>query len=87
MPRQLHLAGFLIASQLTHSHAQWRHPRNDLNFLQPRFYEDIARILERGKFDYVFFADGLSVPSTYGGGIEEGLRRGVQGAAPWTQPT
>lgn len=81
MPRQLHLAGFLIASQLTHSHAQWRHPRNDLNFLQPGFYEDIARILERGKFDYVFFADNLSVPGTYGGGIEEGLRRGVQGAA------
>jgi alkanesulfonate monooxygenase SsuD/methylene tetrahydromethanopterin reductase-like flavin-dependent oxidoreductase (luciferase family) len=37
-----------------------------LNFLKPRFYEDIARILERGKFDYVFFADNLSVPSSYG---------------------
>jgi FMN-dependent oxidoreductase (nitrilotriacetate monooxygenase family) len=81
MPRQLHLAGFLIASQLTHSHAQWRHPRNDSNFLGPRLYEDIARILERGKFDYVFFADNLAIPGTYGAGIEETLRRGVQGAA------
>jgi FMN-dependent oxidoreductase (nitrilotriacetate monooxygenase family) len=81
MARQLHLAGFLIASQLTHSHAQWRHPRSDLNFLRSQFYEDIARTLERGKFDYVFFADNLSVPSTYAAGFEEGLRRGVQGVA------
>ena len=81
MPEQLDLAGFLIASQLTHSHAQWRHPRNDLNFLRPEYYTDIARILERGKFDYVFFADLLSVPSAYGRGIEDSLRHGVQGAA------
>jgi FMN-dependent oxidoreductase (nitrilotriacetate monooxygenase family) len=81
MLKQLHLAGFLFASQLTHSHAQWRHPRNDLNFLRPQFYEDIARTLERGKFDYVFFADVLSVPSAYGLGIAESLSHGVQGAA------
>src|ERR1700677_169556 len=81
MPEQLHLAGFLIALQLTHSHAQWRHPRNNLNFLRPEYYADIARILERGKFDYVFFADLLSVPSAYGRGIEDSLRHGVQGAA------
>jgi FMN-dependent oxidoreductase (nitrilotriacetate monooxygenase family) len=81
MSEQLHLAGFLIASQLTHSCAQWRHPRNDLNFLRPQYYEEIARTLERGKFDYVFFADVLCVPGAYGGGIEESLRHGVQGAA------
>ena len=27
MTRQLHLGGFQIASQATHSHAAWRHPR------------------------------------------------------------
>jgi FMN-dependent oxidoreductase (nitrilotriacetate monooxygenase family) len=81
MTKQLHLAGFLIASQLTHSHAQWRHPRNDLNFLQPEFYQNLGRVLERGKFDYVFFADVLAVPHRYGNSIEETLRRGTQGAA------
>ncbi|WNZ27043.1 LLM class flavin-dependent oxidoreductase [Leptolyngbya sp. NK1-12] len=80
MTKQLHLAGFLIASQLTHSHPQWRHPRQDLNFLRPEFYQNIGRILERGKFDYVFFADGLAVPHRYGDSIAETLRRGTQGA-------
>jgi FMN-dependent oxidoreductase (nitrilotriacetate monooxygenase family) len=81
MRKQLHLAGFLFASQLTHSHAQWRHPRNDLNFLRPQFYENIARILEHGKFEFAFFAEVLCVPSTYGAGLEESVRYGVQGTA------
>lgn len=80
MTKQLHLAGFLIASQLTHSHPQWRHPRSDLNFLRPEFYQNLGQVLERGKFDYVFFADALAVPHRYGDSIEETLRRGTQGA-------
>lgn len=80
MTKQLHLAGFLIASQLTHSHPQWRHPRQDLDFLRPEFYQNIGRVLERGKFDYVFFADALAVPHRYGDSIAETLRRGTQGA-------
>lgn len=35
MTRQLHLGGFQIASQVTHSHAAWRHPASDPNFLTP----------------------------------------------------
>ncbi|MEP1080266.1 LLM class flavin-dependent oxidoreductase [Leptolyngbya sp. PL-A3] len=70
----------MIASQLTHSHPSWKHPRNDLSFLKPEFYQNIGRVLERGKFDFVFFADGLMVPSRYGAGIEDTLRRGSQGA-------
>ena len=81
MTKQLHLAGFLIASYLTHSHPAWRHPLNDLNFLRPEFYQNLGRILERGKFDFVFFADGLMIPSRYGAGITDTLRYGSQGAA------
>src|ERR1700679_713316 len=81
MAKQFHLAGFLIASQLTHSHAQWRHPHDENGFLSATFYQDIARTLERGKFDYVFFADVLTVPSRYGKGISESLSRGTQGVA------
>jgi FMN-dependent oxidoreductase (nitrilotriacetate monooxygenase family) len=81
MAKQLHLAGFLIASHLTHSLGQWRHPRNVLDYLQPEFYQDIARTLERGKFDYVFFADALHLPGRYGAGIADSLQRGVQGVA------
>ncbi|MET0384423.1 MAG: LLM class flavin-dependent oxidoreductase [Polyangiales bacterium] len=79
--KQLHLAGFLWASQLTHSHAQWRHPRQDPNFLSPEYYQNLARIAERGKFDFVFFADLLAIPHRYGQSIDEVLRRGTQAAA------
>ncbi|WP_182086279.1 LLM class flavin-dependent oxidoreductase [Aureimonas sp. ME7] len=81
MTRQLHLAGFLWASHLTHSHAQWRHPRQDPDFLSADYYVNLARIAEKGKFDFVFFADILALPERYGGDISEGLRRGVQAVA------
>ncbi|KAB8314837.1 LLM class flavin-dependent oxidoreductase [Tolypothrix campylonemoides VB511288] len=79
--KQMHLAGFMLASQVVHSHALWRHPKTDLGFLQAEFYQNIARVLERGKFDLVFFADSLSVPDKYGGSFAETVKYGVQGVA------
>jgi FMN-dependent oxidoreductase (nitrilotriacetate monooxygenase family) len=81
MTRQLHLAGFLWASHLTHSHAQWRHPRQDPGWLTPEYYVNLARIAERGKFDFVFFADLLAVPGRYGNDARDALRRGTQAVA------
>jgi FMN-dependent oxidoreductase (nitrilotriacetate monooxygenase family) len=81
MTRQLHLGGFQIASQVTHSHAAWRHPASDPNFLTPEYYHRIGRILERGKFDFLFFADLLAAPVRYGDGIADPLRRGTQATA------
>lgn len=59
----------------------WRHPRSTLNFLEPEFYQTIARAAERGFFDFVFFADVLAVPGRYGNDIKEALAAGVQTAA------
>lgn len=81
MTRQLHLGGFQIASHVTHSHAAWRHPATDPGFLTPEYYHRIGRILERGTFDFVFFADLLAVPTDYGGDQDEALRRGTQASA------
>lgn len=81
MPKQLHLGGFQIASQVTHSHAAWRHPGSDTDFTAPEYYHRIGRILERGKFDFVFFADLLAAPAQYGRDITEPLRRGTQATA------
>ena len=81
MPKQLHLGGFQIASQVTHSHAAWRHPGSDVDFTTPEYYHRIGRILERGKFDFVFFADLLAAPAQYGRDITEPLRRGTQATA------
>lgn len=81
MSRQLHLGGFQIASNVTHSHAAWRQPGTDPGFLRPEYYHRIGRILERGKFDFIFFADLLAVPTNYGGDISEALKRGTQATA------
>jgi FMN-dependent oxidoreductase (nitrilotriacetate monooxygenase family) len=78
--RQMHLAGFLIAGPVAHSHAVWRHPKTNMDFLRPEGYQAIARILEQGKFDLVFFADRLAVSSTYGDSLETGLAFGDQDA-------
>ena len=78
--RQIHLAGFLIAGNTAHSHAIWRHPASEPDFLSAGYYQEIARSLERGLFDLVFFADRLAMSATYGGSIETGARYGDQDA-------
>jgi FMN-dependent oxidoreductase (nitrilotriacetate monooxygenase family) len=78
--RRMHLAGFLIAGNCAHSHALWRHPRSGRDFLAAAHYQTVARSLERGLFDLVFFADRLAMSSRYGGSIEVGARHGDQDA-------
>lgn len=81
MGQQIHLGGFQIASHVTHSHAAWRHPGTDPGFLTADYYHRVGRTLERGRFDFVFFADLLAVPTNYGGEEDEALRRGTQASA------
>ncbi|GAA1889726.1 LLM class flavin-dependent oxidoreductase [Williamsia serinedens] len=81
MPRQLHLGGFQIASHVTHSHAAWRHPGTDPGFLTPEYYHRIGRTLERGTFDFVFFADLLASPTRFGSGLDVSISRGTQATA------
>ena len=76
----MHLAAFLIAGNGAHSHALWRHPATTLEFLQPELYQSIAQILERGKFDLVFFADRLAMSDRYGLNLEVGVQFGDQDA-------
>ncbi len=76
----MHLAAFLIAGNGAHSHALWRHPEATLEFLQPQLYQSIGQILERGKFDLVFFADRLAVSDRYGLNLEVGVQFGDQDA-------
>jgi FMN-dependent oxidoreductase (nitrilotriacetate monooxygenase family) len=78
--KKMHLAGFQIAAQTTHSHAAWRHPATRANFLELSYYQNLARIMERGKFDFMFFADVLATPRRYGNDIKDPIRRGTQGA-------
>ena len=80
LSRQMHLCGLLIAGPVVHSHALWRNPRHSTDFLSLKYYADIARTLERGKFDLLFFADRLGIADRFGAGKELGIRYGDQDA-------
>ncbi|RMX05742.1 LLM class flavin-dependent oxidoreductase [Corticibacter populi] len=55
----LHLNLFILGCG--HHRAAWRHPASPAERLADiAYYEELARIAERGKFDAVFFADGHS---------------------------
>jgi len=79
-PKPMHLCGFLIAGPVVHSHAIWRNPAHETAFLSLDHYAHIARTLERGKFDFLFFADRLAVADRYGESLETGIRLGDQDA-------
>lgn len=74
------LCGFLIAGPVVHSHAVWRNPAHETPFLSLDHYISIARTLDRGMFDLVFFADRLAVADRYGDSHEMGIRLGDQDA-------
>ena len=78
--RQIHLCGFLIAGPVVHSHAIWRNPVHETPFLDLSYYLDMARTLERGCFDFLFFADRLAIADRYGDSHETGIRLGDQDA-------
>ncbi|ASR36378.1 monooxygenase [Prauserella marina] len=62
MSRTLHLNVFIHGRG--HHEAAWRHPRaGSAPLTDIGFYEQIAAIAERGRFDSVFFADHLAIGS------------------------
>ena len=80
MSKHMHLCGFLIAGPVVHSHAIWRNPAHETPFLSLDHYVRIARLLEQGCFDFLFFADRLAIADRYGDSHAAGLARGDQDA-------
>jgi len=69
--RHMHVIGYLIAGPTWHNNGSWRHPESDAHrALDPARYEHIARVLEAGKFDSVFFVDVLTIFDAYRGSID-----------------
>lgn len=59
MVKQLRLGVFLMGAG--HHLASWRHPEAPKGAAEDvRFYQNIARIAEKGKLDMLFLSDGLS---------------------------
>ena len=56
-----------------------RHPRDlSWTYKDLDYWLDLARVLERGKFDGIFLADVLGVDDVYGGSAEAALPNATQ---------
>jgi len=63
----------------------WTHPRDESSrYTDPAYWQDLARLLERGRFDGVFLADVLGVYDVFEGAADAALKHGVQ--APLNDP-
>ncbi|MFB6414896.1 MULTISPECIES: LLM class flavin-dependent oxidoreductase [Bradyrhizobium] len=78
MNRQMVLVGFLQAQNCTNLPSSWRHPDSRNDWMSANYYQEIARILEAGKFHMAFFDDRLAMPDRYGNDhahtVEYGIR-------------
>src|ERR1700759_1591080 len=78
MNRQMVLVGFLKAQNCTNLPSSWRHPDSRPDSMSADYYQEIARILEAGKFHMAFFDDRLAMPDRYGNDhahtVEYGIR-------------
>ncbi|MFE5027520.1 LLM class flavin-dependent oxidoreductase [Streptomyces sp. NPDC056656] len=76
---QMTLVAFLQASNVSVYSGSWRYPSAAADFLDVRYYQRIARILEEeGAFDLMFFDDRLAMPTIYGNSPSEAVRYGAR---------
>lgn len=79
MPQHIHLISFQINSPMNHTVLSWAHP--DDNRLEAmtdlKLWIDMAKTLERGLFDALFFADTPGVFDRYKDRMDEAIRYGV----------
>src|SRR5213594_1040335 len=78
MTRQMAMVGFLQAQNCTNLPSSWRHPQSRDDAHSADYYQEIARVLEAGKFHMAFFDDRLAMPDRYGNDhaptVEYGIR-------------
>ena len=76
--QMIHLAADL---SFLHTDYLWRMPGSWIGYdyySTSEFYEDIARIAQRGVMDMLFFGDTGGTPEDYGGNHEAGVRYGAK---------
>lgn len=79
MPKEIRLNAFLTFAPTHLSPGLWAHPQDhSLEYNTLPFWVDLARTAERGGYDALFFADGISQYDVYGGSHAAGIRWGLQ---------
>jgi alkanesulfonate monooxygenase len=79
MPREILFNAFDMNCVVHQSPGLWRHPRDRADrYIDLAYWTDLARILERGRFEALFLADVLGVYDVYGGNTDNALREATQ---------
>jgi len=73
MTRHMHMGAFLMG--VGHHASAWRLAEADPSQLtRAGWYKALAQTAERGKFDYLFFADRLALSDRYGNDLQTSVR-------------
>jgi len=79
MAKQIRLNAFAMNCVAHQSPGLWTHPRDrTAEYNRLPYWIDLARTLERGRFDGLFLADVLGVYDVYGNSPDAALRNGAQ---------
>jgi alkanesulfonate monooxygenase SsuD/methylene tetrahydromethanopterin reductase-like flavin-dependent oxidoreductase (luciferase family) len=78
--KKMHLVGFMLHCPMNHTLLSWAHPRDKVGYVwtEPEFWQEIARTLERGRFDCLFLADRWAAFDAYQGSMDATLRYALQ---------
>ncbi|MFI5781272.1 LLM class flavin-dependent oxidoreductase [Nocardia sp. NPDC051570] len=79
MTRRIHFNAFDMNCVAHQSPGLWRHPEDRSHrYKELSYWTELAKLLERGRFDGIFIADVLGTYDVYGGNDLAALRQGAQ---------
>ena len=79
LDRRIRFNGFKCSTVAHTTAGLWRHPNSQSHrYKELSFWIELAKTLERGKFDSLFVADALGVLDVYRGSPDQTLREGLQ---------
>lgn len=80
LSKEILLNAFEMTSAMHNSHGLWKHPENKRHrgYKDLKYWIEYAKLLERGKFDAVFFADVLGVYDVYRQSKTPSIQDGLQ---------
>src|SRR5258706_14727857 len=79
MKKEIRLNAFAMNCVAHQSPGLWTHPRDrTAEYNRLSYWTELAKTLERGRFDGLFLADVLGVYDVYGGTRDAALRHAVQ---------
>ncbi|SCX21866.1 NtaA/DmoA family FMN-dependent monooxygenase [Mycobacterium sp. UNC267MFSha1.1M11] len=77
--QHLHFSAFVMNTTSHILQGLWRQPdAGQTNFNSLEHWVHLAKVLERGRFDFIFFADVVGLYGDYGGSYEKYVQSGLQ---------